>query len=406
MARSGGIGRNNPSVDGADAAPAGSVPWPLVITAAYAWRFIAIGVLLAFAVAVFARLAPVLLPLIIAVLIAAPLERLVTRMARHRIPRGLGAAIVILTLTLTVLGLVTLAGTAIVAGFDELRVAALEGVETFIQWLITGPLHVAEERLTDLTGQLSTWLEENWLGVANGALSVTGTIGQVFAGMLIALIGLFFVLRDGRGMWLWFVKGIGGENADRIDRAGRNSWITLRRYTQTSAFVAFVDAVGIGLAAWILGIPLAFPIAITVFLFSFIPMFGAAISGAIAVAVALVDGGWVTALIMLGCVLLVQQLEGSLLYPWLFGKAANIHPMVILVSVSAGTLLAGFLGAVIAVPIVAFTIAFIKGLRKEFIVEEPPTISQQLPTIKERAQAMIHRRGRRHEDEPDRLVGD
>lgn len=403
MARRGEIERDNPSVDGADGAPAGSVPWPLVITAAYAWRFIAIGVLVAVGVALFARLAPVLLPLVIAVLIAAPLERLVTRMARHRVPRGLGAAIVILSLTLIVVGLVTIAGTAIVAGFDELRTAVLEGVDTFIQWLISGPLHINEDRLTDLTGQGTTWLEQNWAGVANGALSVTGTIGQVLAGMLIALIGLFFVLRDGRSMWLTFVTAVGGGNASRIDSAGRNSWLTLRRYTQTSAFVAFVDAVGIGLAAWILGIPLAFPIAITVFLFSFIPMFGAAISGAIAVAVALVDGGWVTALIMLGCVLLVQQLEGSLLYPWIFGKAASIHPMVILVSVSAGTLVAGFVGAVVAVPLVAFVIAFVQGLRKEFVVEEPPTISQQLPQIRSRAQAALHRRSR---EEPDRLVGD
>jgi predicted PurR-regulated permease PerM len=406
MARREAIERDNPSVDGADAAPAGSVPWPLVITAAYAWRFIAIGVLVAFGFLVFARLAPVLLPLIIAVLIAAPLERLVTRMARHRVPRGLGSAIVILTLFFVVVGLIAIAGTAIVAGFDELRTAALEGLDTFIQWLITGPLHVAEERLTNLTGQATEWLEQNWMGVANGALSVTGTIGQVLAGMLIALIGLFFVLRDGRGMWLGFVNGIGGNNASRIDSAGRNSWIMLRRYTQTSAFVAFVDAVGIGLAAWILGIPLAFPIAITVFLFSFIPMFGAAISGAVAVAVALVDGGWTTALIMLGCVLLVQQLEGSILYPLLFGKAASIHPMIILVSVSAGTLLAGFLGAVIAVPIVAATIAFVQGLRKEFVVEEPPTISQQLPGLRTRARSVLHRRERTVPDEPDRLVGD
>lgn len=392
---------DNPSIDGADGAPAGSVPWPLVITAAYSWRIIAIGVLVVFVFSAVSRLTPIVVPLIIAVLIAAPLERLVTRMNRKGIPRGLGAAAVILSLIVVIVGLMAIAGTAIVAGFDELRIAALEGFEQIIDWLITGPLHIAEERLTNITGQLSTWLEGNWQGVANGALSVTGTIGSVFAGMLIALISLFFVLRDGRSMWLWFVKLVGGGNAGRIDAAGRNSWITLRRYTQTSAFVAFVDAVGIGLAAWILGIPLAFPIAITVFLFSFIPMFGALISGAIAVAVALVDGGLTTALIMLGCVLLVQQLEGSILYPWLFGKAADIHPMVILLSVSAGTLLAGFVGAVIAVPIVAFTIAFIMGLRKEFVVVEPPPISAQLPTIRERTRSALHLRKREaQEDSP------
>src|SRR5690606_12803908 len=129
-------------------------------------------------------------------------------------------------------------------------------------------------------------------------------------------------------------------------------------------------ALGIGIAAWLLGIPLVFPIAIMVFLFSFIPLFGATISGVIAVAVALVDGGWTTALIMLGAVILVQQVEGSILYPWLFGKAVSIHPMAVLVSVSAGTLLAGLFGAVVAVPLVAFAYAFAVGLRKEFVLAE------------------------------------
>lgn len=399
--------RDNPSVDGADGAPAGSVPWPLVITAAWAWRLIVIGVVVAFAFTVFARLGQVLVPLVIAVLIAAPLERLVTRMARHRIPRSLGALIVILGLIVVVGGLATIAGTSIASAFSRLREAALAGFDTFIEWLSTGPLNIPQERVSEVTGEIEHWVQENWQGVASGALSFTGTVGAVLAGLVIALIGLFFVLRDGREMWLWFTRLIGGHNADRIDRAGRNSWITLRHYTQTSAFVALVDAAGIGLAAWILGIPLALPIAITVFLFSFIPMFGATISGAIAVAVALVDGGWVKALVMLGAVLLVQQLEGSLLYPWLFGKASDIHPMVILLSVSAGTLLAGFVGAVVAVPLVAFTIAFIVGLRKEFVVTEPPPISAQLPTITKRATGLLRRRRpAQHDDEPDRLVGD
>src|SRR5690606_39027579 len=138
-----------------------------------------------------------------------------------------------------------------------------------------------------------------------------------------------------------------GTNAERVDLAGTAAWGTLRRYARTSAFVALIDAVGIGIGAWILGIPLVIPIAILVFLFSFVPMFGAAISAAIAVLVALVDGGWTKALIMLGIVIVVQQLEGSILYPLMSGKAASLHPIVILLSVSAGTLLAGCVGAVI-----------------------------------------------------------
>src|SRR5690606_34698963 len=154
--------RDNPSVDGADGAPAGSVPWPLVITAAWAWRLIVIGVVVAFAFTVFARLGQVLVPLVIAVLIAAPLERLVTRMARHRIPRALGALIVILGLTVVVGGLATIACTSIASAFSRLREAALAGFDTFIEWLSTGPLNIPQERVSEVTGEIEHWVQANW----------------------------------------------------------------------------------------------------------------------------------------------------------------------------------------------------------------------------------------------------
>ncbi|MGC4174537.1 AI-2E family transporter [Demequina sp.] len=351
------------SVDGADGAPAGSIPYGFVLTAAWAWRLIAIGIVALAALSLFATLSTILMPMIIALIIAAPLEHLVTRMEKHHIPRGAGAAIVILTLVVLVLGLLVAAGGTIAAGFEDLRVQAVEGFNTFLDWLVKGPFHVDPTQITEWQQKAQDFLTKNWLGVANGALSVTGTIGAVFAGAVIALLSLFFFLKDGRLMWLWGVKHTTGDNADRVDNAGTAAWGTLGRYARTSAFVAMIDAVGIGIGAWILGLPLVIPIAILVFLFSFVPMFGAAISGAIAVLIALVDGDWVKALIMLGIVILVQQLEGSILYPLMFGKAASLHPMVILLSVSAGTLLAGFIGAVIAVPFISFITTFITKLR-------------------------------------------
>jgi predicted PurR-regulated permease PerM len=351
------------AVDGADGAPGGSIPYGFVITAAWAWRLIVIGVVALALLKLFATLSSILMPLIIALIIAAPLEHLVTRMEKHRIPRGAGAAIVMLTLTLLVLGLLGAAGGTIAAGFDDLRQEAVEGFNTFLEWLTTGPFHVDPAQIDEWAAKAQDFLTKNWLGVANGALSVTSTIGSVLAGSVIALLGLFFFLKDGRTMWLWGVKHVGGSNAERIDNAGVAAWGTLGGYARTSATVALIDATGIAIGAWILGLPLVIPIAILVFLFSFVPMFGAAISGAIAVLVALVDGGWTRALIMLGVVVLVQQVEGTVLYPLLFGKTASVHPMVILLSVSAGTLLAGFLGAVIAVPFVSFVTTLVTKLR-------------------------------------------
>ena len=216
-----------------------------------------------------------------------------------------------------------------------------------------------QDTIDNIQQNLTDLLQKNWKGIFNGALSITGTVGSVFAGPVIALFSLFFFLRDGRLMWLWGVKHTAGDNAERIDNAGTAAFGTLGRYARTCAFVAFIDAVGIGIGAWILGLPLALPIAIVVFLFSFIPMFGATISGAIAIAVALVDGGWKEALWMLLIVIVVQQIEGSLLYPFLFGKAASIHPMVILLSVSMAPCSRASFGAVIAVPLVSFVTTFV-----------------------------------------------
>jgi len=202
----------------------------------------------------------------------------------------------------------------------------------------------------------------------------------VSAGALIALFCLFFFLRDGRGMWLWLVGLLPEQARERTDFAGRAGWATLGAYTRTSVFVAFVDSVGIGLGAWILGLPLALPIAILVFLGSFIPIVGATVTGAVAVLVALVDGGWVTALIMLGIVILVQQLEGSILYPWLFGRAAAVHPVAILLTVAAGTIVAGMVGALLAVPLLALTKSFISGLRRSGVGPTTAIPIQRAPT--------------------------
>ncbi len=370
-----------------------TVPLSLRIAGAWSWRIIVVGIVLFAAGNVLALLSPLVLPLVIAILIAAPLERLVTWMQRLKIPRGLGAAIAVLSLVIVVLGLGVAIGTSVMSGFESLRQSAAEGFDQLVNWLVDGPLHVSSDQINGTVDQVLNTARENAWGLASGAWSVTGTIGALVAGVVLALLSLYFFLRDGAQMWGFFV-GLAPRRARvSMDRAGQAGWTTLRRYTQTSVFVAFIDAVGIGIGAWILGVPLALPIALAVFMFSFIPLFGAGISGAVAVLVALVDGGWVTALLMLLVVLIVQQIEGNVLYPWLFGKAASVHPMAILLTVAAGILLAGLAGAVIAVPILAFTVAFTRGLRKEFVLsrEDAFPMSGQIPLMAEKSKDAFRR---------------
>lgn len=351
-----------------------SVPVSLRVAAAWSWRLIVVGIVIYVGFQGFTTLAPVALPLAIALLIAAPLEQLVSAMHKRRVPRAVGALLSILMLILIVLGMGVAASSAVLAGFDDLQQAAVKGFDQFLDWLVDGPVHLSREQIDQIIGNAQSTLQDNAWGLATGAFSVTGAIGSLVAGSVVALFSLFFFLKDGRRLWVWFVGLLPQRRGARVDRAGMTAWLTMRRYTETSVTVAFIDAVGIGLAAWILGLPLVLPIAIFVFLLSFIPLFGATISGSIAVLVALFDGGWVTALLMAGAVLLVQQVEGNVLYPWLFGRAMSLHPLAILLTVSIGTLLLGLIGAVIAVPIVSAFYAFARSLHGQYRedVDEPP----------------------------------
>jgi predicted PurR-regulated permease PerM len=189
--------------------------------------------------------------------------------------------------------------------------------------------------------------------LTSGAVGAATTAGHVLTGLLLALFATFFFLKDGPRIWSWVVRLFPADARNRADGAGRRAWLTLISYVRATLAVAFVDAVGIGLGAAILGVPLALPLAVIVFLGSFVPIIGATLSGLVAVLVALVAKGPLTALILLGVVLLVQQLEGHVLQPLLLGRAIKVHPLAVVFGIATGVLLAGIVGALIAVPIVA-----------------------------------------------------
>lgn len=182
---------------------------------------------------------------------------------------------------------------------------------------------------------------------------MTATVTGVLTGTVIALFCTFFFLLDGRAIWTWVVGLLPRQARQQVHQAGRRGLVTLAAYTRTQILVAAVDATGIGVGAAILGLPLALPLGILVFVGSFIPFVGALVTGAIAVLVALVVKGWVTAVIMLVIVLAVQQIEGNVLQPFLMGHAVALHPVAVLLVVTGGTMYAGIVGALFAVPVAA-----------------------------------------------------
>lgn len=329
-----------------------SIPPSVQAAAAWSWRLLIIGICAGAVIWVLRPLGELFVAVAAALLftvLLAPLHGWLVRTLRF--PRALAAVTSVLLLLAAAIGLIVIAGQQIVTGIASLSTQAREGLDQAIDWLSTGPLGIDTERLEGMLSDITSTIEENIGTVVSGAMSVGSTVTSVAAGFVIALFCTIFFLYDGRTIWTWIVGLLPRAARDDVHQAGRRGLVTLAAYTRTQILVAAIDATGIAIGAAALQLPLVVPLGILVFLGSFIPFVGAIVTGAIAVLVALVVKGWVWALVMLGIVLLVQQIEGHLLQPFLMGHAVSMHPVAVLLTVSGGTMVAGIVGALFAVPI-------------------------------------------------------
>jgi predicted PurR-regulated permease PerM len=331
----------------------GSVPPGLRLAAAWSWRFLIVCGAVAVLIFLVIELRLIVIPVLVAVLVAALLVPVVTFLTRHRWPRGLAVALVLLGSLAIVGGLITLAATQIAQGsqgFSARLVIAYEGLKEF---LLTSPLHLTEAQINDFVAQGLDSVQNESAVFVSGALSVGTSLGHLVAGLLLTLFCLLFILVDGANIWAWVVRIFPRNARAAIDGAGRAGWETLGNFARVQILVATIDAIGIGLGAVIIGVPMAIPIAILVLLGSFIPIVGAVVTGAVAVVIALLFLGPVPALFMLAVVLFVQEVEGHVLQPLIMGTAVKVHPLAVVLAVATGSLLAGIPGALFAVPIAA-----------------------------------------------------
>lgn len=334
--------------------PSDPVPPSVRAAASWSWRFLLIAAGLALLGWLLAFFKVLVVAVAVAVLLAVLLAPVVTWLHRvARLPHGLASAVTVLLTLALVGGIVTLAGNSIVNGFAELRTEALAGFQQLIDWLSEGPLALSASQLDGYAQQVTDLVSTNSDSLVTGALSVTTTVGHVVAGGLITIFCTLFFLHDGRHIWGWVVGLLPRGSREKVHQAGRRGLVTLGGYTRTQILVALVDALGIGIGALVLGVPLALPLAALVFVGSFIPIVGALATGVIAILVALVAQGPADALWMLLIVLGVQQIEGHILQPLLMGHAVSLHPVAVVLAVAAGSLAAGIVGALFAVPIVA-----------------------------------------------------
>lgn len=329
------------------------VPAGLRIAGAYSWRLLVVLALIAVAIGVIVIFKPLVIPVLVAILLSAlvwPIYAPLCRLVRVRI---VAIAITIVGLIAIVGGLLTLVVWQTTRQAGMVRDQAVSMIDDAHAWLVTTGI-VTDAQISDYLGEIGDFIREQADFLLSGALSVGSSIGSFGTGMLIAIFVLICLLADGEPIWKWTLKLFPKVSRPAVDAAARNGWRTIINYARTQIIVATIDAIGIGLGAFFLGVPLAIPIAVLVFLGAFVPFVGAILTGAVAVLLALFTGGPWLALAMLLVVLVVQQIESHILQPLLMGSAVKVHPIAVVLVVAGGSMIGGIAGALFAVPVAAF----------------------------------------------------
>lgn len=305
---------------------------------------------------VFLHLAVVTVPAFIALLVTAILEPLVRRLKDRGLHDILATWAVLASVILIFAALIALMAPAVSEQFRELGPSIDEGITEIEDWLEDGPLGIDNPDLRQMVERGAEQVSAD--GAASKQAVKSATIaGEVLAGFFLALVMVFFFLKDGPKIAAWGRKHLPSDRRRLADRIGRRSWATLSAYIRGTAIVGVVDGALIGIGCAVIGVPLALPLGILTFFGAFFPLVGAVAAGAVAAIVALVASGPVDALIVVGLVVVVQQVEGDVLAPLVMGKALKLHPLVILVALTTGVVLAGILGAFLAVPFTAIAVA-------------------------------------------------
>jgi predicted PurR-regulated permease PerM len=298
----------------------------------------------------------VVIPVLLALIFASAFEPLMRWLRKHRVPDVL-ATIIVLLAVVTVLGLIGwLITRAVRDQWGELSDSAVEGFQQVVAWVNSLQIDPSiqdqiDEVIHDVTGFLTDFLTSAQFG--SGAVAGIGAVASFVTGLVLMVVVLFFFLKDGPMLWDFLLRPFRGEWHSRAARAGRKTVDTLGSYVRGTASVAAVDAIGIWIGLLILQVPLALPLAVLVFILAFIPIVGATLAGVLGALVALVANGPLAAVLVVGVVVLVNQLEGNFLQPVLMGRALKLHSLVILIALTIGTVLGGVLGAILATPIAA-----------------------------------------------------
>lgn len=339
-------------------------------TAAWAWRLLVILGAVVALLWVLKQLEIIVVPVLLALMISALLVPAVDWIDRMGAPRSVAVAVVLLSGFAILGGILTFVVSQFIVGMPDLVEQMTRSIDSSRKWLIEGPAHLRGEQIDNAGNAAIQALRDNQEKLTSGALSTAATITELVTAAFLTLITLIFFLYGGRGIWRYVTKIIPSRVRHKVAEAGHAGYQSLIGYVRATFLVALTDAAGVGAGLAIMGVPLALPLASVVFLGAFIPLVGAVIAGFLAVVVALLAKGIVYALITLGLLIAVNQLEAHLLQPLVMGRAVALHPLAVVLAIATGGVLAGIVGALLAVP----AVAFLNNAMQVLLTEEPVSV--------------------------------
>lgn len=297
------------------------------------------------------QLSLVVIPVVLALIFASAIYPLLELMRRHGVPSILATWIALVAI-IVVLGLVVwLIVSAVQNQLDQLVSQATKGLGQLQDFAKDGPFHIGDDQIQSALDSVVKFLQSSTF--ASGAFAGVSAATSFVTGLALFVVVLFFFMKDGPKIWAFLERPFTGEQFERAQRVGEKTVSTFGGYVRGTATVALVDALGIGIGLFALGVPLALPLSVIVFLSAFVPLVGATVAGILAALVALVANGVVPAIIVVIIVIVVNQLEGNFLQPVVMARSLSLHPLVVLIALTAGTIIGGIIGAILAVPIAA-----------------------------------------------------
>lgn len=348
-----------------DGAQARHIPPALALATGLAWRGLLLAAALAVLLWVVAELALLVVPVVIALILAAllsPAARLLGRIPH--MPRGVATGLVVIGGLAVFGGILWGVVAAFLTGLPGLSTQLGQSFVALQDWLANGPLQVDNNQVGSLTSNALSTLQRNQAELVTNVLGAVGTAGEIATETLLTLFVLAFFIHDGGRIWRFLLTAVPSSARIRTDIAGRRAFASLVGYTRAIVVVAAVDAVTAGVGLWLIGVPLAVPLATLIFFGAFIPTLGAVVTGIVAVLIALVTGGWVDALLVIALLAAVQNIEGYVLQPLLLGRSVKLHPLAVVLPIAGGLILAGIPGALLAVPLVTLADAGVRSINR------------------------------------------